>query len=82
MRLPFFRRTGILYVPGNIVGWLIMSAGIIFAVYRFIDIDRKSHSASDTLRPFLINLLIIFIVYTLIAYSINSFPKNKKNKPG
>ena len=76
MKFPWFKRIGILYIPRNSAGWILLLAGIIYAVYRFIDIDSRSHSASDTLRPFLIDLLIIFIVYTLIAFFI-SYISNK-----
>ena len=81
MKLPCFKRVGIFYLPQNLIGWLIIIAGIIYSVYKFIDIDSRSHSASDTLRPFIINLFIIFIVYTLIAFLLNSILKNKKNLP-
>jgi membrane protein DedA with SNARE-associated domain len=81
MKLPCFKQIGILYVPQNLIGWIIMSAGIVYAVFSFVDIDSRSHSASDTLRPFFINLLIIFAVYTLIAFIINSILKTKKDQP-
>jgi hypothetical protein len=82
MNLPWFRRKGIFYIPGNFIGWIIMIAGIIYAIYKFIEIDSRSHSASDTLRPFFINLLIIGLVYTLIAYLTSFKPKDKKSQPG
>ena len=81
MNLPWFKRVGIIYIPQNLIGWLIMLSGIIYAVYRFMDIDGRSHSVSDTLRPFLINLFIIFIVYNLIAFLISLVSKNEKNLP-
>lgn len=80
MNFPWFKRFGMLYFPRNPAGWIIMLAGIILAVYRFIVIDRSSHSASDTLRPFIINLIIIFAVYTFIAYLTSSVPMDKKNR--
>jgi hypothetical protein len=68
MNLNWFKRSGIIFIPRNFVGWIIMIAGIGFAVYEFIDIDRKSHSVSDTMITFVFNLLIIIAFYTLIAF--------------
>ena len=62
-----------------------MSAGLSFtnspirtmayAVYTFIDIDRRSHSVSDTLINFVLNLLIIGAVYSLIAFLTSKVKK-------
>lgn len=68
MNLNWFKRMGIIFVPKNIIGWIIMLAGIGYAVYVFIEIDRKSHSVSDTMITFVFNLLIIIAFYTLIAF--------------
>ena len=81
MILPRFKRIGILYIPQNSIGWIIIIAGVIYTIYRFINIDSRSHSVSDTLRPFLMNVVIIFAVYTLIAFLTSSISKNKKNRP-
>jgi len=75
MKFPWFKQAGIFFLPATFVGWLILSAGIAYAVYSFIDIDSRSHSVSDTLRPFVINLLIIAAVYTLIAWLTSKTPK-------
>ena len=69
MNFPWFKRTGIFFVPASIAGWLILIAGLAFAVYSFMDIDSRSHSASDTLMNFAFMLLIIGAVYSLIAYA-------------
>ena len=68
MNFPWFKRTGIFFLPKSFMGWIILLAGIAFAVYLFIDIDSKSHSVSDTLIRFVFNLLIIGAVYSLIAF--------------
>jgi len=69
MNFPWFKRTGIFFVPASIAGWLILLAGLAFAVYSFMDIDSRSHSSSDTLMNFAFMLLIIGAVYSLIAYA-------------
>jgi hypothetical protein len=68
MNLPWFKRIGIIFIPTTFIGWIILLAGICFAVYKFIEIDRRSHSVSDTLMNFVFQLFIIGIVYTLIAF--------------
>ena len=68
MKLPWFKRIGIFFVPKSIIGWLMLLGGLIYAVYIFIDIDSRSHSASDTLIKFVFNLIIIGAVYSLIGY--------------
>ena len=75
MKLPWFRRFGILFIPTSIIGWLVLLSGLAYAVYVFIDIDSRSHSVSDTLINFVFNLLIIGAVYSLIAYLTSGTPK-------
>jgi len=72
MKLIWFKKKGIFFIPTSLIGWAILLIGIIYAIYLFIDIDSRSHSASDTLRPFLIYLLLIGLVYTLIAFLTSS----------
>ena len=68
MKLPWFKRIGIIFFPISAAGWIISVACLAFAVYSFIDIDSRSHSGSDTLINFVFMLLIIAAVYSLIAY--------------
>ena len=67
MKLPWFKQNGIFFVPTTFVGWIILLASLVYAVYEFRDIDSRSHSASDTLMNFAFHLLIIATVYTAIA---------------
>ena len=76
MKLNWFVRKGIFYLPIAIMGWLILAAAVAYSVYVFMDIDSRSHSNSDTLINFIFNLLIIGLVYTLIAYF-----SSKKEQP-
>jgi hypothetical protein len=75
MKLPFFRRSGIFFIPTSLIGWIILTVGLVTAVYVFIDIDSRSHSASDTLRNFVFYLFIIGAVYSLIAYLLSRTPR-------
>lgn len=75
MNFPWFKRIGIFFVPSSIAGWLILLAGLAFAVYSFMDIDSRSHSNSDTLMNFVFMLLIVGAVYSLIAYATSRLGK-------
>ena len=68
MQFNWFKRSGFFYFPINIFGWIILLVSLVYAVYTFIDIDSRSHSVSDTLINFVLNLIIIGAVYTLIGY--------------
>jgi hypothetical protein len=68
MKLNWFTRKGIIYWPASIVGWILLGIAAALAVYMFIDIDGRSHSASDTMINFVFDLLLIGLTYTIIAY--------------
>jgi hypothetical protein len=68
MKLNWFTRKGIFYLPITAIGWVILVIAMAFVVYTFIDIDSRSHSVSDTLINFVFNLLLIGLIYTVIAY--------------
>jgi hypothetical protein len=67
MQFNWFRRSGILFLPKSVIGWIILLGCLCLAVYLFIQIDSRSHSASDTLRPFFIYLFLILLFYSFIA---------------
>jgi len=68
MKLHWFTRKGIFFFPASIVGWLIAAATVAYAIYLFIDIDSRSHSASDTLINWVFNLLIVGVVYSIVGF--------------
>ena len=41
---------------------LIVTAAVAIAVLRFVAIDANSHSNSDTLRPFLLTIVPLWLV--------------------
>jgi len=68
MKLRWFRRHALFFFPSSVMGWAILVSAAAYAVYAFVDIDRRSHSVSDTLINFVFNLLLIGLVYSLIAF--------------
>ncbi|MHB8905758.1 MAG: hypothetical protein ACYC4T_03975 [Melioribacteraceae bacterium] len=68
MKLQWFNRYGIIFLPQSFIGWLIFLLSLVYSVYLFIEIDSCSHSVSDTLINWVFNCLLIALVYTLIAF--------------
>lgn len=68
MNLRWFVRKGILFFPVSIIGWIISLVSVAFCIYLFIDIDSRSHSASDTLINFVFMALLVAVVYSIIGY--------------
>lgn len=68
MKLNWFTRKGIIYLPVSIFGWLIFAAALAYAVYSFFAISYHSPSLSNTLINFVLNLLLIGMVYAIVAY--------------
>ena len=68
MKMPWFKRIGLFFIPVAFAGWILLLAALVYAVYEFRVIDRHSHSASDTLMNFAVQLVFIGIVYSVIAF--------------
>lgn len=49
MGRSWYARRGWLYVPRAWQGWSITLAATAFVAWVFVAVDRRSHSASDTL---------------------------------
>ena len=50
MKPPWFKRVGWIYWPIALPGFVATLLFLAFAVQLFVAVDRKSHSASDTLH--------------------------------
>jgi len=68
MNLPWFKRSGIFFLPAKFFGWLILVAAIGLSIYEFIYIDGHSHSVSDTLMNWIFHCLLIWLIYSAIAF--------------
>jgi hypothetical protein len=49
MSTNWFKKSGWIYVPRSVTGFVISVLTIIFCVTVFVAVDRNSHSVSDTL---------------------------------
>ncbi len=76
--MNWFKRQGIFFIPISLVGWGILIAAVTWAVYTFIEIDRNSHSVSDTLISFMINCVMLVVVYSAIGFFTHRKPHKEE----
>jgi hypothetical protein len=72
MKLRWFNRKGMFFLPSSLWGWILLLAAVAYLVWKFIDIDSRSHSVSDTLINFVFNGLIVAAAYALVAFFTSS----------
>jgi hypothetical protein len=68
MKLRWFNRKRMFFLPSSVWGWIVLLAAVAYLIWKFLDIDSRSHSVSDTLINFAFNGLIVVVGYTLIAF--------------
>lgn len=66
--MQWFVRKGVFYRPVSLAGWVFLMAAILYLLWAFADIDGRSHSASDTLVNWLVQVLIVGLIYTFLGY--------------
>jgi hypothetical protein len=67
MKKPWFKQVGLFMVPASFFGWLILLSAVAYMIWAFMDIDKNSHSVSDTLINWVFRGLIVAVIYTGIA---------------
>jgi hypothetical protein len=72
MKLRWFTRKGMFFLPSSLWGWMLLLAAVAYLVWKFIDIDSRSHSVSDTMINFVFSGLIVAATYALIAFFTSS----------
>lgn len=63
------------WYPCSWQGWLILVLGIAFSIWNFQRLDSVSHSASDTLRPFIIQTFLLTLAIIAICYYKGEKPR-------
>lgn len=71
-----FKKTGWLYLPSSILGWVVFLVYVAVNVQFFIAIDRNSHSASDTLIHFFVYFMALSTLYFWIAGNTSGKPNH------
>jgi len=67
MKCPWFKRGGWFHYPVSVPGALMTSVGAAFCVMVFLAVDRRSHSASDTLFGIFPYFAAVFLLLDWIA---------------
>jgi len=66
--MQWFVRKGIFFKPSSYVGWGLLVLTVGYCVYAFIEVDRHSHSVSNTLINWFFRVILIGLFYSLIGY--------------
>ncbi len=66
--MQWFVRKGIFFKPSSAIGWGLLALVLIYCVYAFIEVDKHSHSASDTLVNWSFRVILVGVMYSIIAY--------------
>ena len=61
-------------------GWFALLFYLVMVLIDFFRIDKISHSASDTLRPWITDSFIIGLIFILIYYIWNQKNDKKDNQ--
>jgi len=54
--------------PASWQGWLCVFIALGLAVIDFVRLDARSHSVSDTLRPWILDMIVLGAAVFLIAW--------------
>ncbi len=63
------------WTPATWQGWVVLLVFIVAIAKRFILLDANSHSASDTLRPLIIETFFLTVALIAICYKKGEPPK-------
>lgn len=63
-----------LWRPSTWQGWISVSLVLVLAVVDFIRLDTRSHSVSDTIRPWILQMAILGGVLLLVAWLTGDGP--------
>jgi hypothetical protein len=69
------KRYGWGWTPSSWQGWLVLAIFVMFEVWNFRRLDIVSHSASDTIRPFVIQTFIATGVLLLVCWYTGEKPR-------
>lgn len=72
MKYPWFKRGGWFYYPTSVPGTILTAAGLAFCLMVFLAVDRRSHSASDTLFGIFPYFAGVFLLVDWIASRTNT----------
>ncbi len=68
MKLPWFKRVGIFFIPVSVIGWIILMGCFAYVVYTAIFLNDTQHSVSDFFINLVFRMLLIGAGYSLAGY--------------
>jgi len=74
MHSSWFRRVGWFYVPASVPAVVLCAAAILFCATVFIAVDKRSHSATDTLYGVFPFFACTFLLLDWIAARTSAAP--------
>jgi hypothetical protein len=77
MKFPWFLLRGVIFIPITLPGWLILLAGVAYAVYDFIRLNSYSHSFQEKLSNWVFNLFFVLLAYYIIAWLTSRVEKKQ-----
>jgi hypothetical protein len=63
------------WYPSSIEGWIVLALYIGINIWNFLRIDSQSHSASDTLLPFVIQAFFVTLLLIFICFKKGERPR-------
>jgi hypothetical protein len=72
-----FLKRGLIFYPKSLLSWSFFSVSLAYLIYSFIAINNRSHSVSDALINFLLQVVLTWSAYTTIALFFYFFEKGK-----
>lgn len=67
MKTPWFKKIGWFYCPISLPGFFLTVGALVFCVQVFVAVDRRSHSATDTLYGIFPFWICAFLLLDWIA---------------
>ncbi|MEK6890564.1 MAG: hypothetical protein AABX03_00335 [Nanoarchaeota archaeon] len=63
------------WYPSTWQGWLVLLTWVIIEIALFLNIDKNSHSVSDTLINFIPISIVLIIILIIICYIKGERPR-------
>ena len=77
LRKVHFKKKGLFFIPRSVIAWVIFSISIAYLSYSLFELNNRSHSISDLLLNFLLQLVITWSIFTTVAIFCHIFEGKK-----
>lgn len=80
MERKWFVRFGWIHLPCSVPGVMALLAALAFCLQVFVAVDRRSHSASDTLYGVFPYFACTFLLLNWVAGNTSSAPRSRREE--